>query len=379
VVVNVNDAALFRSLGVIGKTPRAVVAYKFPPEEATTVVEEVEWFVGRTGAVTPVAVVSPTWIGGTTVQHASLHNMDEIERLGLRIGDTVILVKAGDIIPKVIKVLTELRPKETKSIHPPKNCPICGHVVERRQDEVAYVCSNKSCFAQESAKILHAARAFDILGLGDKIVERFIEEGLLRKPSDIFTLKEGDIAILERFGSTSAKKLVAEIQSKKEIPLARFILAQGIRHVGEETAIDLANHFGTLADFLKVSKEGLFKVHEIGEVIAESIHEFLTDSKAREELQNYEKHGVMVRPAPRIKKDERFAGKTFVLTGSLESLTREAGKEEVRKRGGNVAESVSKKTDCVVVGADPGSKFHQAQKLGIKILDEAEFIKLLKG
>lgn len=377
-VININDTKLYQSLGVVGKTPRGVVAYKFPPEEATTVVEEVKWYVGRTGAITPVAVVRPTWIGGTTVQHASLHNMDEIERLGLKVGDTVILVKSGDIIPKIIKVLPELRPKDAKTIHVPKKCPVCGSDVIRREGEVAYVCSNKACFAQESQRIGHAVVAFNILGMGEKIIERFIEEGLLRTPPDIFTLEEGDIAALERFGDTSAKKLIAEIEARKEIPLARFITGLGIRHVGEETAINLANSLGSLEAFMSADLEKLMQVPDIGKVVAESIAEFLREPRHRQEIERYLELGVRVTNPPKRKLDERFAGKAFVLTGTLESMSRDEAKDLIRSRGGTASESVSKKTDYVVAGAEAGSKLAKAQELGVKVLDEEEFRKMLK-
>ncbi|MEI7741765.1 MAG: NAD-dependent DNA ligase LigA [bacterium] len=377
-VININDVALFRSLGVVGKTPRAVVAYKFPAEESTTVVEDVQWFVGRTGSLTPVAVVRPTWIGGTTVSHATLHNMDEVERLGLKIGDTVILVKAGDVIPKITKALTELRPKDARVIHVPKKCPICGSEIIRRDGEVAYVCANRECYAQESQRILHAAVAFNILGLGEKIVERFIEEGLLKTPADIFALKEGEISGLERFGDTSAKKLIAEIEARKEILLSKFIAGLGIRHVGEETAINLANSLGSLQDFVEVSRERLEHVPDVGGVVAESIVEFLSQKQHQKEIQEYLDRGVRIMNPPKIKADERFVGKTFVLTGTLAGMTRDEGKDAVRMRGGTVAGSVSKKTDYVIAGEEAGSKLDKARELGVKIIDEEEFRKLLK-
>lgn len=378
VVVNLNDRVLFAQLGVVGRTPRGVVAYKFPAEEATTVVEDVEWFVGRTGALTPVAVVRPTWVGGTTVQHASLHNMDEIERLGLRVHDTVVLVKAGDIIPKVVKVLSDLRPKDAKEIHPPTRCPVCGSAVLRRPGEVAIVCENPSCFAQDAARIIHAAVAFDIMGLGEKIVERFMEEGLLKTPPDIFTLKEGDIAELDRFGETSAKKLMQEIAAKREVPLNRFIIALGIRHVGEETARDLADRFGTLEHFMEATGEDLLAIRDVGEVVARSVLEAIRSPKIRKEVEEYLANGVIVKKMVRTTQaDPRFVGKTFVLTGTLEKLSRDEAKEEIRKRGGTVTESVSKKTDYVVVGAEPGSKATKAKDLGVPILDEAAFLSML--
>ena len=246
-VINVNDDGLFASLGVVGKTPRAIVAWKFPAEQGTTVVRDITVSVGRTGALTPVAVMDPVQLVGSTVTHASLHNEDEIERLGLKIGDTVTVEKAGDVIPKIIKVLPKLRTGKERAFHLPKKCPICGSPVARREGEVATVCANRRCFAQELQRLLHfvSRNAVDIRGVGDKIAEQLLQGGLVREPADLYKLTPGDLLGLEGFAEVSSKKLVDEIQAHKRIPLDRFINALGIRHVGEETANDLALHFGT--------------------------------------------------------------------------------------------------------------------------------------
>lgn len=376
-VVRVDSNADCDSLGVVGKTPRGMIAWKFPAEEATTVIRSIDWSVGRTGALTPVATVDPTWIGGTTVTHASLHNLDEIRRLDVRVGDTAILYKAGDIIPKIKQVLPNLRPDGTKEVREPRHCPVCGSPVERRAGEVAIYCTNPRCFALESESLLHAAVAFDILGLGPKALARFMDEGLLRTPPDIFRLREGDIAALERFGEVSAKKLVEEIDAKRHVPLDRFIVALGMRHVGGETARDLALSFGTLERFRKATREDLLSVQDVGEVVADSIVEFLADPKSQALLDDYLDAGAVVVPAAAPKR-RTLEGKTFVLTGTLETLSRDEAKERIRERGGDVSESVSKKTDYVVVGAEPGSKAAKARDLGVTILDEKRFLDMLK-
>ncbi len=375
VVVRVNDLSIFEKLGVVGKTPRGIIAFKFPPEEATTVVESVDWFVGRTGSLTPVANVRATFIAGTTVTHATLHNADEIERLGLKTGDTVILTKAGDIIPKIVKVLTELRTGKEVSIEIPKKCPVCGSPIERREGEVAYYCTNKNCFAMEEENLVHAAKAFEIDGLGWKIIEKLLTAGLIKTPPDIFRLTADDFLNVEGFAELSSKKLFDQIQSKKEIDLADFIVALGIRHVGEETAFSLATSFGSIDKLAQASKEELENVPDIGGVVAESIAEFFGSDRGRQMLEDYWAVGVTVSKAKAIKRV--LEGKTFVITGTLEKLGREEAKDTVRMLGGGVSESVSKKTDYVVVGENPGSKAAKAQELGVKILSEAEFLQLV--
>lgn len=379
VVVIVNDNQTFERLGVVGKAPRGMIAYKFPAESVTTVVREVKWQVGRTGAITPVAVMDPVFVAGTTVIHSTLHNMDEIERLGLRIGDTVILQKAGDVIPKIIKVLPKLRPSNAKSIHPPKKCPVCGKEVSRKKGEVAYYCTNSDCEARDKKRLSHfvSKRAFDIDGLGGKILEQLMASGLVSQPADLFTLSEGDLKQVERFAEKSASNLVAAIKERRHISLDRFILALGIRHVGEETAIDLANTFGSLKKLREVGGEELEEVPNIGETVAESVLEYFKSKRRQKEIDELLSAGVVVE-GKKVRKDLFLKGKTFVITGTLESMSRDEAKEALREFGGNISSTVSKLTDYLVVGDDAGSKFDKAKKLGRPILNEKQFLAMLK-
>ena len=378
-VIRVNDISLYDRLGVVGKTPRGLVAWKFPAEEATTQVLKIEWFVGRTGALTPVAVLEPTWIGGTTVQHASLHNMDEIERLDVREGDTIILYKAGDIIPKIKQVLPELRPKMSVPVELPTQCPVCGSSVERQEGEVAIFCTNKNCFSQDREQILHAARAFGIDGIGPQTIATLLENTIIQRPSDLFVLTSDDLIGLEGFAELSSKKLVEEIQRHKEIGLADFLLGLGIRNVGEQTALDLAEHFGSLEQIQTASLEALQEVEGIGDVVATSVKQYFEEEHHQTLLDAYQRAGVVVKDQPKRRTQKVFNGKTFVLTGTLSQLTREEAKDRIRDRGGKVAGSVSKKTDYVVVGEEPGSKYDDAQRLGVTILLEKEFLAMLGG
>ncbi len=374
-VVRVNDNQLFEKLGVVGKTPRGLVAWKFPAEEGTTKVLSVDWFVGRTGKLTPVANVEPTQLVGTTVVHATLHNPDEIKRLGLKLGDTVILTKAGDVIPKITKVLTELRNGHEKAIHVPTKCPTCDSPIVHEEGEVDYYCSNKNCFAMEMQGVLHAARAFDIVGLGEKIVERFVGLGLIRTAPDIFRLKVADLEGLEKFGEVSANKLIKEIDSKKSIDLDKFVNGLGIHNVGTETAADLAQAFGSIKKIASATLEELEAVPNIGAVVAKSIHDYFSSAAAKKILTDFQEVGVKINPVK--KRGGKLAGKSFVITGGLESMSRDEAKEKIRALGGDPAESVSKKTSYVVVGSDPGSKFEKAKKLGVTILSEAELLAML--
>lgn len=374
VVVNVNSDRLFQELGVVGKAPRGMIAWKFPAEQGTTIVEDIQVSVGRTGALTPVAVLKAVQLQGTTVTHASLHNEDEIKRLGLKIGDTVIVEKAGDIIPKIIQVLPKLRTGKEKTFHMPSKCPMCGSKVERKEGEVARMCTNKKCFAQQLAKLLHLVSAFEIDGIGEKIAEQLLQKGFVHEPADLFTLEPGDFLQLEGFAEISSNKLANEIQSKKTIDLGRFIYGLGIRHVGGETAILLAEHFGNVAAFRKATMERLEEVEGIGGVVAESIMEFLNDKNEAKELDHLLEI-VKVESVKTGKKTGALSGTSWVFTGTLESMSREDAKDKVRALGGKISESVSKKTSFVVVGEDPGSKYDKAQKLGVEVLTEKEFLK----
>lgn len=379
IVVVINDNNTYERLGVVGKTPRGILAYKFPAEQATTRINEVRWQVGRTGVLTPVAVMDPVFVAGTTVQHATLHNMDEIERLGLKIGDTVILEKAGDIIPKVMQVLPKLRTGHEKIIHAPMHCPICNTKVIRNEDEVAIVCPNRACPAKHHERLIHlvSKKAFDVDGLGEKIIKQLMDSGLISTPADIFRLEKSDLQDLERFGDKSAENLIKAINNARGVTLPRFIFALGIKHVGEETAVDLANHFGTLKRLREVTRGELDRIPNVGEIMAESIFEYFQDKQNQRLIDDMLEAGVKVEGHKAQTVSNNLAGKTFVLTGGLETMTREEAKEKIRARGGDISSSVSKNTDYVVAGSDPGDKYDKAKKLGVKIIDEAEFIKIL--
>lgn len=379
VVVTVNNNSLFEKLGIVGRVPRGSIAYKFPGKEATTKVKNIIIQIGRTGKLTPVAILEPVQVGGVTISRATLHNEDEIRRLGVKIGDTVIIQRAGDVIPDVVSVLKNLRTGKEKEFRMPKKCPVCGSAVYKKEGEVDYYCSNKKCFASQRRQIYHfvSKKAFDIEHLGPKIIDRLIDEGLIRDAADIFTLTQGDIEPLERFAEKSAQNLIEAIEGAKKIPLAKFIYALGIRHVGEETAIDLANYFGSLEKIKKASLEELQNIQDIGPIVGKSIYDWFQKKENIKFLEKLEKYGVKIE-APKMKISKKLVGKTFVLTGELASMTRDEAKEKIRSLGGNVSESVSKKTDFVVVGANPGSKYEKAKQLNIKIIDEKEFLKIVK-
>ncbi len=375
IVVNVNNDALFTSLGIIGKTWRAAVAWKYPAEQVTTRVNDILVSVGRTGVLTPVAALEPVSVAGTTVSRASLHNEDEIERLGVKIGDTVIIEKAGDIIPKVIRVLAELRTGKEKRFKMPTTCPMCGSAVSRGEGEVATVCRNRGCFAQELARLLHfvSRSAVDIRGLGDKIVEQLLQAGLVSEPADFYQLKKGDFLALEGFADVSSEKLVKEIQQRRTIPLARFIFALGIRHVGERTAQDLARAFGTWDALAEAAPEQFFSIAGIGDVVAESLADFLKDAQERARVRHLLKQ-VTVEPAgaPQV---GPLSGTMWVFTGTLASMSREEAKARVQALGAETGESVTKATTHVVAGEAAGSKAEKAKKLGIPLWDEARFLR----
>jgi DNA ligase (NAD+) len=377
VVGVVNDLKLFKKLGVVGKTPRGYIAYKFPAEEATTIIEDVKFNVGRTGVLTPVADLKPVRVGGTIVSHATLHNIDEIERLGVKIGDTVIIERAGDVIPKVLQVLPKLRTGKEKAIKIPEKCPICGSAVKRKPGEVGIYCSNPSCFAKEQEKLFHfvSKGGMNIDGMGPKILELLMNEGLVRNASDLYELKIGDLEPLERFGEQSAKNIIEAINNSRQVPLGKFLFALGIRHVGEETAIDLANHFASLDKIMSASKDELMDVSDVGEIVAESIVEYFKDKKNLKHLDDLLKY---IKLDKIEKAKQTLANKTFVLTGSMEVMTRDEAKEKIRSLGGDVSSSVSKNTDYVVAGVEPGSKFDKAKKLGVEIISEHEFLGMLK-
>lgn len=386
IVVIINDNKTFETGGVIGKAPRGAVAYKFSPKEATTIVEDIKVQVGRTGVLTPVAVLKPVQVGGITITHATLHNYDEIQRLGIKIGDTVIISRAGDVIPQVNKVLKELRTGKEKEFHMPKKCSVDSSEVVK--DGVAYRCSNKNCGARQREFLYHFVAAFGMDGLGPKIIDRFLDEGLIGDAADIFTLKKGDIAALERFGEKSAENIVSEVEARKKIPIDRFIYALGILHVGEETARLLAQKALSVNSkinspkdisniFEHLSLEQLQEIPDIGPAIAASIREYFQDKRHQELIKKLDKVGVVLETAGVKPKSQKLKGQIFVLTGTLESLDRDEAKEKIRSLGGEISESVSKKTSYVVAGAEPGSKLEKAKKLGVKTLNEKEFMRVL--
>ena len=377
IVIQVNNIKLFKKLGIVGKAPRAAIAYKFPAEQVTTVVDDIQVQVGRTGALTPVAHLKPVKVAGTTVSRATLHNEDEIKRLGLKIGDTVIIEKAGDVIPDIIKVLLKLRPKTAKSFHFPKKCPVCGSEVVRRDGEAAHYCTNPKCFAQEKLQIYHfvSKKAFDMDGLGPQIIDQLINEGLISNAADLFNLKIGDLEPLERFAEKAAANLIESIQNSKKITLGRFIYALGIKGVGEEMALDLANYFGSLNKIMHATKENLDKMHSIGEKTSKNIFNYFQDKKSLELLDELKNSGIQI-TNPEISQNKKLQDKSFVITGTLDNMTRDEAKEKIRTQGGNISSSVSKNTDYVIAGENPGSKYAKAKKLGVKIIDEGEFLKL---
>lgn len=376
VVVVVNNNHLFHSFGVVGKTPRGLIAYKFPAEQTTTIIEAVYFQVGRTGTLTPVAQLRPVSIAQTIVSHATLHNIDEIKRLGIKIGDTVVLEKAGDIIPKVLSVVRSMRNGKEVPISVPRRCPVCGARVVRPKGEIALYCSNTACFAKERERIIHfvSKKAFNIDGLGEKIVEQLINAGLIQTVADLFMLTRGDLEPLERFAEKSAENVIKAIDARRTIELPRFIYALGIRHVGEETAHDLANFFGTLQKLQRASYEEFERLPHIGPIIARSVYEFFQDEKNKSLITALQENDVHVRNFS--KKSNLLAGKVFVFTGTLSAISRDEAKKKIRDVGGTVSSIVSDKTDYIVVGEHPGSKYDTARKLGITILREKEFFGL---
>jgi len=376
IVVNVNDNKTFEGLGSVGKTPKAAVAYKFPAEQVTTIIEDIHVSVGRTGALTPIAIMKPVRVAGTTVSRAILHNEDEIRRKDIRIGDTVVIQKAGDIIPEVLRSVPELRTGKERMFEMPKTCPMCGGPVLRPAGEAIARCGNIDCFAVRLLQLGHfvARDAFDIDGLGEKSIELLLNEGLIEDLADFFALKEGDLEPLERFAEKSAKNLVEAIQARKKVTFSRFLYALGIRHVGAVTASDIAAHFGNLDAVKKASFEELAEIEGVGTVVAGSIAAWFSDPKNQQLLEKLSQAGVGYRE---IKHDDKLTGQTFVITGSLESTSREAAEERIRQQGGRASGSISKATSYLVVGSNPGSKLAKAETLGVKVITEAELNSIL--
>jgi DNA ligase (NAD+) len=373
-VVKVDQYELQRRLGARTRSPRWAVAYKFPPREGRSVVRDIWVSVGRTGALTPVAVIEPLPLGGVTITNISLHNRQEVERLDIRVGDTVMVVRAGDVIPQITKVLHELRTGSPRKFRWPEECPVCGASVDAPENEPLSYCTNLACPNQVMGRLLHygSRRAMDIEGLGDKIVAQLIETGV-KDPSGLYSLTVERLAELERMGEKSAANLMANIEASKTRPLARFLHALGIPNVGESTGRDLARHFGTLERVREATVEQLVEVPDVGEVVAGSIRAFFDEEKNREVLDRLLAAGVAPAPETAAKTDGVFAGKTVVFTGNLETMSRDEAQEIVRRLGGKAAGSVSKKTHLVVAGPGAGSKLDKARELKVPIVDEAEF------
>ncbi|MEK7519364.1 MAG: NAD-dependent DNA ligase LigA [Patescibacteria group bacterium] len=380
ITITVNDIKIFEKLGVVGKAPRGAIAYKFALKQATTVIEGIKIQIGRTGALTPVAILKPVKVGGVTISRATLHNQYEIERLGVKIGDTVVVGRAGDVIPDIIKVLPELRNGKERNFHFPEKCPSCQSKLLKSKDEAIWRCSNPKCFARQREQFHHfvAKSAFDIVGFGPKIINRLIDEGLVTDPADFFKLEEGDIVPLERFAEKSAKNLILAIQSKKRINLPKLIFALGIRNVGEETAQDLAKYFPSIEKIKDASFQDLQEIRDIGPQVARSIYDFFREKRNLALLIKLKRAGVEIIAERQKERKEKLRGKTFVLTGTLESLARKEVKEKIRDLGGDISGSVSRKTDYVIVGKEPGSKYEKAKELGVKTMGEEEFLKILQ-
>jgi len=389
IVVIVNSNKIFNKLGIVGKAPRGAIAFKFPGKQATTIIEDIKVQVGRTGALTPVACLKPVQVGGVMISRATLHNEDEIKRLKVKIGDTVVIERAGDVIPDIVKVLSEMRTGEEKEFKMPKLCPVCKSKITRPKGEAVSRCSNSECFAQKKEYFHHfvSKGAFNIEGLGEKIVDQLVEENLVSDPADLFELKQGDLLSLKRFAEKSAENIIRAIQGKKEITLPRFIFALGIRNVGEETSLDLAKQFsalggpasgwGCLEKLQKAKLEELENIQDVGPIVAKSIYNWFREKGNIEYLKKFKKIGIKIKSVGAIH-ELPLQDKTFVLTGGLETMARDEAKDKIRQLGGDISESVSNQTDYLIVGLDPGSKYQKAKKLGIKIINEKEFLNLIR-
>jgi DNA ligase (NAD+) len=382
VVYKVDRLDWQRDLGFVARAPRWAVAHKFPAQEETTRVRDVEFQVGRTGALTPVARLEPVFVGGVTVSNVTLHNMDDLERKDVRIGDTVVVRRAGDVIPEVVRVVTELRPERARRVELPARCPVCdSHVTRAEGEAVARCTGGLVCQAQRREALRHFAsrRAMGVEGLGDRIVEQLVDAGRVATPADLYTLSAGELASLERMGEKSASNLVAALERSKETTLARFLFALGIRDVGEATALALANHFGGLDPLMSASLEEIQQVRDVGPVVAAHVRDFFDEPRNRDVIEKLRGSGVRWpegRPT-RSSGEGPLTGETIVITGTLASMTRDEARDAARSAGATVTDSVSKKTTLLVVGAEAGSKLRKAQELGVRVVEEADFLQLL--
>jgi DNA ligase (NAD+) len=379
VVIKVNQTALQRRLGYTGRAPRWAVAYKFTARSGISRVEDIAVQVGRTGKMTPVAVLQPVFIGGTTVSRATLHNADEIERLGLKIGDSVLVERGGDVIPKVVAVVEDKQhPRGERIFAFPANCPVCGSDVARAEGEADYRCVNADCPARLKESVLHFAsrKVMNIDGLGEALVVQLLERQMLTSVAGLYALDEAQLLELERIGQKTAQSLIAEIENSKKAPLNRVLFGLGIRFVGERTAQLLAEAFGSMDALMAASVEELETVDEVGPRVAQAIHEFFAEAKNRELLERLRQAGLTF-SAEKKRKSSQLEGLTFVLTGTMADLTREEAKARIEAAGGRVSGSVSKKTSYVVAGEDAGSKLDKAQGLKVPVIDQAKLLEML--
>ena len=379
VVIKLNDRRAQEILGYTGKAPRWGIAFKFEAEQVTTIVEDITLQIGRTGVLTPVANLRPVRVAGSTVSRATLHNEDEIKRLDVRVGDTVVIQKAGDVIPDVVRVIKELRPKNSKSFKFPSHFPLCGGDgrIERIPGQVAYRCVAKNSFAQQRRKLAHftGKHAFDIAGFGQKTVDQLLELGLISTFEDIFRVKKGDLEELPRWAEVSINKLIESIDKARRVTLDRFIISLSIPQVGEETARDLAKHFKTVEKFEEANEEELTKIDGVGPIVAKEVVEWFKDKENKKIYRNLLKEVVVEKF--KVEDGGKFFGKTFVLTGTLPTLSRDEVSEKIRKAGGKTSGSVSKKTDFVLAGENAGEKLENAKELGVKVISEEEFLNML--
>ena len=380
VVVKVNEVRLQRELGYTGKAPRWAIAYKYAARSGTTRIEDILVQVGRTGKLTPVAALKPVFIGGTTVTRATLHNMDEIERLGVKIGDWVVVERGGDVIPKVVRVIDDKEhPRGHKRFHMPEHCPVCGGKVVRVEGEADHRCVNANCPAKLRESILHFASrsVMNIEGMGDALVNQLTDRGLVKSVADIYKLSKADLLQLERMGDKSAQNVLDEIDASRKLPLERVIYALGIRFVGERTAEFLAEHFGSLDALMQASLNQLQEVNEVGPRVAQSLFDFFQEPKNRELIERLRKAGLTF-TGKKKQRGTKLAGKTFVLTGTLANYSRDEAKKLIEDAGGKVSGTVSKKTDYVVAGTDAGSKLDKARQLKVNVIGEKEMLELIR-